>query len=90
MKNDTLLDLPMRIALTKALIATNAPFEIDPGTIIVEGGLSARKASIGNCREALMCLQDLGESAVELKEEWVAKVRAKYPLATDFSANAKK
>jgi len=90
MKNDTLLDLPMRIALTKALIATKAPFEFDPGTIIVEGGLSARKASIGNCREALMCLQDLGESAVELKEAWVAKVRAKYPLATDFSANVKK
>mmetsp|Transcript_20010 Transcript_20010/g.29024 ORF Transcript_20010/g.29024 Transcript_20010/m.29024 type:complete len:901 (+) Transcript_20010:308-3010(+) len=84
-KSDALTDLPKRIAVAKGLIATNVGTVKEASSLIIDGGLEGRKVSVDTCRDALRCLTFLGSDAEDAKTEWVAKVKEKFPLMTNFS-----
>jgi hypothetical protein len=74
--------LDMRIAISKALVSTGAGTLLEASSLIVDGGLNVRNATVENCREALRCLSNFGEE--EAKAKWISLVKKCFPLIKNF------
>jgi len=84
-KSDVLTNLPTRIAVAEALVSTNIGTPGDAATLIVDGGLDGRMASIKNCRLALKCITKLGDSTTDARDVWISKVKERFPQVTDLN-----
>ena len=83
-RNDPLTDLPMRVAVMKALLLSNTGTPEAATSLILDGGLEGRKVSVANCRKAISCLNSFGESVEEAKECFISKLKDKFPLAKEL------
>lgn len=74
--------LDMKIAIAKALVSTGAGTLLEASSLIVDGGLNVRNATVENCREALWCLSKFGVE--EAKSKWISLVKKRFPLIKHF------
>jgi hypothetical protein len=77
--------LTTRVAIAHALVKTNPSSVKAAASLIVDGGLSSRGASVDNCRSALNALKEFGADAQEAKNKWIVAVKERFPLITDLS-----
>jgi hypothetical protein len=82
--NDPLTSLPTRVAVARALVSTNSSSVAEAASLIVNGGLQGRGVSVESCRAALMALRELGSEADGATAQWIADVKARFPLLVDF------
>ena len=83
-KKNPLTDLPMRVAVMKALITTNTGTLKDAISLVMDGGLDGKKVSISNCKKAIQCFDSLGKDAKDAKDaklKFISMVREKFPVA---------
>ena len=83
-RNDSLTDLPTRVAVMKALLLSNTGAAEDAVSLVLDGGLDGREVSVVNCRKAISCLKSFGNSVKEAKECFISKVQDKFPLAKEL------
>lgn len=83
-RNNNITDLPMRIAVAKALVNTSTGSVSDACAMIVEGGLDGRGVTPECCRQALACLEGFGEDANDAKSEWISSVKERFPMIQQF------
>lgn len=84
-KADPLTDLPQRVAVSNALVSTKSCGVAEAASLIVDTGLDGRGVSADTCRDALASLAAFGKGAEQAKEQWIAKVRKRFPMITKFS-----
>ncbi len=78
--NDPTCSLLTRAAVAKALVVTKTASVTDACSIIVDGGLNVRAASVETCQAALDTLNAFGDEAKTAQEKFELLVHEKFPL----------
>lgn len=80
-KSDPLSSLPMRTAVSKAMISAKVGQTKDAIALIMDSTLAGRGVNIESCREALQFVESVEPSA---KEQLQVLVAAKFPFVKDL------
>ena len=83
-KGGTSASLATRTAIAKALVETKAGSVADASALILDGGISARGASVPACQEAAKVLKTFGDGASSSTEKWISQVKERYPLLQEI------
>jgi N-alpha-acetyltransferase 15/16, NatA auxiliary subunit len=79
-RENSLIDLPMRTAVVKALVDLNSQPIKNVVSLIVDTGMNARKCSIEACRHALELLHILGDEASDSAKSWEEQIAIRFPV----------
>lgn len=83
-KRDVRTSLPTRIAVAKALLMAEIGSPKDAAELVVSGGLDCREVSVDTCKKAFEFFRSLNEPTAMLVNDWMADVKARFPLVKDF------
>ena len=78
-RDEPLTSLPMRIAVTKALIDKKISSVEESCALIVDGGLDSREVTVETCRDATSYLASLGDDAATCLAKWFELVQERFP-----------
>ena len=84
-QNGPSASLPTRTVVAKALVETKSGSVTDACTLILDGGISAWGVTVESCQAAVRTLQSFGNGASSSNEQWIAKVKERFPLLKDLS-----
>jgi hypothetical protein len=77
-------DLPMRIAVAKALVETKTSSVADASAVIINGGISSTKVTVETCRDALGAMKAFGKESDGAVKQWIADVQGRFPLISNL------
>lgn len=80
-KADPLTSLPMRIAVSKAMISTQVRSKHDALSLILDSKLAGRDVTIESCRDAMQFVESVEPAT---NEQLRMLVVAKFPFAKDL------
>lgn len=83
---DPSIELPMRMAVAKAMVEKNMQKIQDAMKLITDGGIDARKVSVETCLSTQHFLESLGSDALDATVLWKDAVRKRFPMAIQPSS----
>ena len=76
--------LTTRTAVARALVETKAGSVAEASSLILDGGILSRGATVPACQQASKVLKSFGASASSSAEKWISQVKDRYPLLQDI------
>ena len=82
--NDGLTALPLRCAIAKAVVESSAGPVSEACCLITKDGIRSRGVTVASCHQALAVLKSFGKDGEAAVEDWIAEVKATFPLLSTF------